>query len=263
MRSLGVMPEWTNVLPGGPILLALLGLCLGSFLNVVIHRLPRGESLIRPGSHCPHCNTPIRPWHNIPLASFLALRGRCRRCGARISLRYPLVESLGGVAVWVAAYVSPTPGLAAVRAVFVLLMIAVFFIDLELLLIPDEITIPGMLGGIAAAPILGIGRMQSVAGLALGVVSLLAVALLYRLVRGREGMGMGDVKLAGFLGAVLGWKGMLATLFVGSGLGSLLGIGLIIGGRATRSTALPFGSFLAVAAIVVLMLGSRLYALLP
>jgi leader peptidase (prepilin peptidase) / N-methyltransferase len=251
--------EWKE-LPGIWILLALLGLCLGSFLNVVIYRLPRDLSLWRPGSRCPGCGTPIAPYDNIPIMSYLFLLGRCRRCRVKISLRYPAVELVGAACVLVSAWVSGGLLAAAVRAVFLLAMVAITLIDLDHRIIPDEISLSGVVLGLVVCPFVGVSRMDGLIGALAGAGALLGVALAYRALRHIAGMGMGDVKLAAMLGAFLGWKGVFLTILLGSLLGSILGIALLANRRATGRTALPYGTFLAPAAGVVLLAGPRIWA---
>jgi leader peptidase (prepilin peptidase)/N-methyltransferase len=253
-------PAW---LPGTPLVwgfLIALGLCLGSFLNVVIYRLPLGQSLIRPGSHCPLCNHRIAPYDNVPVLSFLLLRGRCRHCKGGISFRYPAVEIVAAACVLLGVLSSASLIGAVARSLFLLSMLAVTLIDLDHRIIPDEISLPGIVLGILACPYLQVPRLDGVIGAVAGGGALLAVALGYRAIRGIEGMGMGDVKLAAMVGAFLGWKGVLLTLIIGSLLGSLLGIALMGLRRADGRTALPYGTFLAPAAALVLLVGPRVWA---
>jgi leader peptidase (prepilin peptidase) / N-methyltransferase len=251
---------WVAAIPGGWMFLGLLGLCLGSFLNVVIYRLPLGRSLARPRSACPACSWPIAPYDNIPVLSWLVLRGRCRHCRARIPIRYPIVETLGAACVLVAAAVSGTPGGAAVRAAFLLSMVVVTLIDYDHRIIPDEISLGGIPLGLLTCTLIGVTRLDALIGAAAGAGSLMAIALLYTAVRKVDGMGGGDVKLAGTLGAFLGWQGVLLTLIIGSLLGSIIGIVLMATGRGSGKTALPFGTFLAPAAALILLVGPRIWA---
>lgn len=239
--------------------LAVLGLCLGSFLNVVIHRLPLGESIVRPRSRCPRCRTPIAAYDNIPVLSYLVLRGRCRRCRAAIGWRYPAVEVAAGGIVVAGALHSTGPLQAAAQAAFLLAMLVVTLIDLDHRIIPDEISVPGIALGILVCPVLGISRWEGIAGAAAGFSALFLVALAYRRLRGIEGMGGGDLKLAGMLGAFLGWKGLLLTLVLGSFAGAVVGMVLIALGRGGGKTALPYGTFLAPAAALVALAGTRLW----
>lgn len=253
------MPDWLESVPGLALALAVFGLCLGSFLNVVIHRLPAGASLLRPGSHCPFCGRPVAARDNVPLLGWLLLRGRCRHCGARISARYPLVEFLGAACVLAGALTAPDPAAAAARSIFLLAMVAVFFIDLEYRIIPDVITLPGAAIGILCAPLFGVGRLDSLIGAVAGAGLLWLLGWAYHQARGREGMGGGDVKLAALLGACLGWQGMLMTLMAGSLLGTLIGVGLISAGRSRWLTRLPYGSFLSPAAVAALIWGPSVW----
>ncbi|MBC8426452.1 prepilin peptidase [bacterium] len=247
----------TTGLPAGTTLagIVMFGLCLGSFLNVVIWRLPRGESLLGPGSHCPACGTPVRWQDNVPLLGWLRLRGHCRDCAAPISPRYPLVEMLGGAALAGAALLAPTPGAAAATAAVLLALCAVFFIDLDHRLILDAITLPGTALGLLLCPLLGTSRLDAVAGAVAGFVSLWLAREGYRRLRGVEGLGLGDVKLAAMLGAWLGWQGVFMTLLIGSGLGTVVGVALILRRRAHARTALPYGVFLAPSAMAVTLWG--------
>ena len=245
--------------PGIPAALFVLGLCLGSFLNVVIHRLPRGESVVRPRSRCPRCRVPLKARDNIPIVSYLILRGRCRSCGAPISFRYPLVEAISGCCLLLAWSSSIGALDAAVRAAFLLAMVTITFIDLDHQIIPDVITLPGIVVGLLAGPWIGVTRFESAIGILVGGGALLLAATVYRAARGLPGMGMGDIKLGGLLGSFLGWRGSLLSLLVGSFLGSIVGLGLIVSRRASGKTALPFGSFLAPAGIIALLFGPKLW----
>jgi leader peptidase (prepilin peptidase)/N-methyltransferase len=221
-------------------LAAVLGLLFGSFSNVVIHRLPRGESLAFPASHCPACGKPIRPYDNLPLLGWLWLRGRARCCGAPISPRYPAVELLGGL--WALAVMralvldlpAATP-LWRAMLVFVLYLalgiglICAIFIDLEHMILPDPITVGGAVLGLASAQLRGVDYSSSALG---AVVGYLLVRLLfvegYRLLRGQPGMGLGDAKLLMLSGAWFGWTGVAFALLAGSLLGTLTAIGVYV-----------------------------------
>lgn len=236
-----------------------LGALLGSFLNVVRVRLPQGDSLWSPPSHCPSCKTRIRPWDNVPIISYLLLRGRCRSCRNSISWKYPVVEALGAAVLWMTVRTAPGPLEAAVTAFFSLCMLAVLFIDLEHQIIPDVITIPGILLGILVGIWVGGGVLERLLGAAVGGLGLLALAWGYRLLTGVTGMGMGDVKLMAMIGAFLGWQGAVGVVLLGSLGGSLVGILMLLLRRASRRTLLPFGSFLAPAAWIVLFWGRHLW----
>lgn len=244
-------------LPAGLLLAGglLLGLLLGSFLNVVVWRLPRGESVAWPGSRCPACGHAVRPRDNLPLLGWLLLRGRCRDCAAPISPRYPLVEAAGGLAAAAALLAAPSPAAAAAALLLLLALIAVFLIDLDHRLILDVITLPGVALGLLLCPLLGTARTDALLGAAGGWLVLEGVRLGYRRWRGIEGLGGGDVKLAAMLGAWLGWQGVLLTFLLGSFAGAALGLAMAARGRADRLTALPYGVFLAPAAAAVVFWG--------
>jgi leader peptidase (prepilin peptidase)/N-methyltransferase len=242
------------------ILLGLIGLAVGSFLNVCIYRLPRRESLNYPSSHCPSCNRALAWYENIPLASWLVLRGRCRTCGQSIGVMYPAVEAVTG-AIFVAGYAiyGLTPLLAA-RLLFACAMIVLFAIDLRHHILPNVITLPGIIVGFALSFVLPPGWMASLIGLLAGGFVLFAIAEAYYRLRGIEGLGMGDVKMLSMIGAFLGWKLMLLTLVLASFAGSLVGIGMMAFGRGGMKAALPFGTFLAVGALAAAVVGEPLLA---
>jgi leader peptidase (prepilin peptidase)/N-methyltransferase len=229
------------------------GLVFGSFLNVVVHRLPRGMSLLHPRSHCPACGALVRWFDNIPLLSYVALLGRCRACKRPISPRYPLVElAAGALAAGVIARFGLTLiGMEAMLLVMLLLPLA--FIDLEHHLLPDILTLPGIGIGLACSWVGGLAPVtDALVGAAVGAGLPYAVMVTYRRLRGVEGMGLGDVKLLAMIGAFLGWRGMLLTLGVGATGGALVGLTLIATGRGRRDTELPFGTFLSAAGCFVL-----------
>ena len=232
-----------------------MGLAIGSFLNVAIYRLPRRESLMWPASHCTACNRPLAWFENVPVFGWLALGGRCRTCRARISVRYPIVEALAG-AVFVAGYFiyGWTP-LLAVRLLFATAMIVLFVIDLQHQILPNVITLPGIVAGFVASLFLPPGWLSSMIGIAAGGGILFAIAEAYYRLRGIEGLGMGDVKMLAMIGAVLGWPLMLLTLVLASFAGSLVGVGLMVSGRGGMQAALPFGTFLALGALVAAVAG--------
>jgi leader peptidase (prepilin peptidase)/N-methyltransferase len=226
-----------------------LGAIFGSFVNVVIHRLPRDISLVWPPSACPSCGERIKFYDNIPILSYIALRGRCRNCSAGISARYPIVEAVSGLLmVWVLS-AGGAPGTAASRAVFVLFLLAIALIDWEHMVIPDELSLGGCAVGFALAffdPEITV--FESLTGILLGGGGLLAIGYLYQRVRGVEGLGGGDVKLAAMVGAFIGWKGLVITVLGGSLAGSIYGVALMASGKGTQ-TKVPFGTFLAAGAI--------------
>ncbi|OFX28645.1 MAG: hypothetical protein A2Z07_04380 [Armatimonadetes bacterium RBG_16_67_12] len=234
------------------ILAGVVGAVLGRFANVVIHRVTQRESIVSPPSRCPRCGTPIRPLDNIPLVSFLLLRGRCRRCREPISWRYPLVEALMAalaVAV-VVAFPDWLSRLAALALVFLLVVIT--FIDLDHQLIPDRISLPGIAVGLVFAALLG----RAVPSLlsALGAGALIATIVIVS----RGGMGGGDVKLAALMGAFLGWPGIAVALFSGFMVGGLVGMTLLALRLRGRKDPIPFGPALAAGALVGLFWGEAI-----
>jgi leader peptidase (prepilin peptidase)/N-methyltransferase len=242
-----------------PAALAVLGAIVGSFLNVVIWRVPRGQSVWWPGSRCTTCSAPVRPWDNVPVVSWLLLRGRCRKCKARISPRYPAIEA-ATAALWaITGAVVGDPLALAFTLVFVSAMIVVTFIDFDHMIIPDRITVPGMAVGLAAAFLGGaVEPVQALVGMLAGGGGLLALAAAYRAATGRDGLGGGDIKLLGMVGAFLGPVGAFLTILVGSVAGTLFACGLMLGRGASRTAELPFGTFLAPGAVFVLFLGARI-----
>jgi leader peptidase (prepilin peptidase)/N-methyltransferase len=257
------------------------GLVIGSFLNVVIHRLPkmmerdwqaqcaemRGEStpaaepytLYLPRSQCPSCGHGISALENIPVLSYLALRGRCSACKVVISPRYPVVELLAGVAAYYCAS-RYGYGLAAVAASgFVWALIAATFIDLDTQLLPDSITLPLLWAGLLIA-VSGtfIDLRSSVIGAAVGYLSLWSVYWLFKLVTGKEGMGFGDFKLLAAIGAWTGWQMLVLVILMSSVIGALVGVGLIVLARHGRNIPIPFGPYLAAAGVVALFWGPGL-----
>lgn len=239
----------------------LFGLMVGSFCNVCIHRLPKGESVIAPRSRCPACGTAIRPLDNVPLLSFLWLRGRCRDCGAAISWRYPLVEALTG-GLFGAAVLAFGPSLRGfVAALLLAALVVVTFIDLEHQVIPDEVTLVGLPVGLVASLLTGWPPVAEALLAALGGAGGFYLLAVYGEVAfQREVLGGGDVKLAGMLGAFLGGRGFLLASFLACLAGGLVGGFLLATGRAGRGTLLPFGPFLAFGAVASLFFGDALWA---
>lgn len=241
--------------PSDVVVLALFGAVLGSFANVVIYRLPRGASIVVPGSRCPHCGTPIRPWDNVPLLSFLALRGRCRHCGGRIALRYPFVEALMAVlVVAVGARFSGEPLAFASALILAFLLVVITFIDLDHQLILNRLTYPGIAVGLVLAVLWGGGRWKT-AGLAgLGA----AAVILAIVVLSRGGMGGGDVKLAALIGVFLGWPNAVVALFLAFLAGGTVGLLLLALRLRGRKDAIPFGPALAAGALAALFWGEAI-----
>jgi leader peptidase (prepilin peptidase)/N-methyltransferase len=293
-QPLPTLPELTFLQSHPAALAALavvLGLVIGSFLNVVIHRLPRmmqqewrdqaaalaeeaglkdcavklrgkdsgAYNLVVPGSTCPQCGHRIRAWENVPIASYLFLRGRCAACRAQISPRYPLIEAITGL---LSGYVAWRYGLtiAALGAfVFICSLIALTAIDIDTQLLPDDITLPLLWAGL----LFNVGAVfvplrDGVLGAVAGYLALWAVYWLFRLVTGKEGMGFGDFKLLGAIGAWLGWKMLPLVILLSSFVGALVGIALILLRRHQRGTPIPFGPYLAAAGVVALLWGERL-----
>jgi leader peptidase (prepilin peptidase) / N-methyltransferase len=239
----------------------LLGLALGSFLNVVIARLPRGESVVSPPSRCPRCKERIAPWDNIPVLSYLLLRGRCRHCRKPISWRYPLVELSAGLLLWLLVRRVADPLVLLPQAAFLLALLAIAWIDLDTRTIPDAVTIPGVGVGLAASLFAPPGLAGALLGALSGGVSLWLVGALYERATGVAGMGGGDVKLAAMMGAFLGVGGVFGAIFLASLAGSVFGVLLIARGKGSRRTAIPFGTFLAPAAIALCLFGEPLVRL--
>ncbi len=241
-------------------LAALFGLLIGSFLNVCICRLPKDESIVWPASHCTSCGRALAWYENIPVASFLALGGRCRTCRASISIQYPIVELLTAlIVVGALAWYGLTP-LFFLRAAFACAMLVLFVVDLQHQILPNEITLPGIVLGLAASVFLEPGWRSALIGAVAGAGVLWLVGWTYERVRHQEGLGFGDVKMLGMIGAFLGWPLMLLTLVVASLAGSVVGLGLIAARRGDMGSKLPFGSFLAVGAIVAALAGPDLIA---
>ena len=240
----------------------LVGACLGSFFNVLIHRLPRGESIVRPRSRCPACGRPIHARENLPIVSFFLLRGRCAGCGGTISPRYPAVEALSGAGFALFAVVDG-PGLPLLRdlALFSLL-VPVTFIDLDHRIIPDELSLGGIAAGILLSFLPGGDWKGSLAGGLLGGGILYATAVAYEKATGRDGMGGGDIKLIAMVGAFLGWKGALFTIFLGSLLGVAGGLVAMRKGEEGLKTAIPFGPYLCAAALLARFLAEPFWAFL-
>ena len=265
--------QWHAVLA----LVFLFGLLWGSFLNVVIHRLPLGESVVKPRSRCPGCKKLIKWYQNIPVVSWVLLRARCASCGKTISARYPLVELLTGVLFTLAAAWRPDPVLLwPFHFWFMGALIASTFIDLDHWILPDKITLPGILVGIAATvwgaylkPDIGAygpiweGLLWALGSSLLGVLIgggiLYLVAWGYKAYSGIDGLGGGDIKFLAMVGAFLGARGALATLILSSFLGSLLGIFLIALRGKKGGTAIQFGPFLALGALAAFFFGDTLW----
>ena len=232
------------------------GAIVGSFLNVCIHRLPHGDSIVWPSSACPHCKRELSWYENIPVLSWLVLRARCRTCRGPISIRYPLVEALTS-ALFVLAWWHYGPGtLLASRLVLGCALIVLFAIDLEHQLLPHVITFSGIAAGLGFSVLTEPGWIDAALGAALGFGVLWGVGTAWERLRGQEALGGGDPPMLAMIGAFLGWKMVLFTLTAGSLLGSVVGLGLIATGRAGLASKLPFGCFLAAGAVTAATLGA-------
>ncbi|MBE9539834.1 MAG: prepilin peptidase [Proteobacteria bacterium] len=260
-----------------------LGLVVGSFLNVVIYRLPlmmesrwrrdccelleiekeaAGDTpltLSTPNSHCPHCKTPIKPWQNIPVFSYLFLAGKCSECGVRISIRYPLVELTTAVLTLALAWQYDASAALLGAMIFTWSLVALTMIDVDHQLLPDDITLPLMWLGIAFS-LAGatVSLQDSVLGAMLGYLSLWSVYWLFKLATGKEGMGYGDFKLLAALGAWLGWQSIPIIILLSSLVGAVCGIALMIATRRGKDIPIPFGPYLAMAGWIALMWGDQL-----
>lgn len=262
---------------------AVLGLLVGSFLNVVIHRLPkmleqewhancadlRGESvpaserisLARPRSRCPHCGHQITAMENVPVVSYLLLRGKCSHCKARIGLRYPFVEALSGVLSGYAAWHFGPGWTAAGAILFLWILLALTFIDFDTQLLPDSLTLPliwiGLLFNLDGHLV---DIRSAVIGAVAGYLALWSVYWLFKLATGKEGMGYGDFKLLSAIGAWLGWQQLPLTILLSSVVGAVIGVALIVVARRGREVPLPFGPYLAIAGMIALFWGKSLTA---
>jgi leader peptidase (prepilin peptidase)/N-methyltransferase len=237
----------------------LVGLIVGSYLNVVVHRLPQHQSTVLPRSRCPHCGAAIRGRDNVPVLSWLLLGGRCRDCKAPISIRYPLLELLTG-GLFAASVLRFDPTWTAVgAALFCAALVALAAIDVEHFLLPDKITLPGLVLGLTVQPLLSWGSWPAaIQGALFGAGILLVMGGLWELLRGVEGMGLGDVKMLAMIGAFLGLHGVVVTLVFASFAGSIVGVTLLARGAIELQGKLPFGLFLAAGGLVALFAGEPL-----
>ncbi len=246
----------------GIVLIAILGLLFGSFLNVCITRLPAQESVSHPRSHCRSCGAALRWRHNVPVLSFVALRGKCAFCGERFSWRYPAVE-LSLSLLWLACAARwnlTPPGLLGM--VFCFLALGLLFTDLETMLLPDAFTISGTVLGVLlnylASP-MPATALRAIAGAAVGFAMPFLVRVVYRLIRKREGMGLGDAKLMAMVGAFLGWQGALLTFGLGAVVAALAGAALLARSRENLRAMLPLGTYLCLTAIFSLFAGNAVW----
>src|SRR5581483_9557790 len=245
-----------------------IGAVIGSFLNVVIHRYPREESIVFPASHCPHCNALIRWYDNLPIVSYLILGARCRRCRERISIRYPLIE-LANALFYLAIFerTGVSPAFLPIAAI-VSMTIVLIYIDLEVGLLPDVITYPGIVIGIAIG-LLQLGErfpdftlaeswIDSLIGAAMGALVIFGIRVTWQFVRGREGMGWGDVKMLAMIGAVVGWRALYPELMIASITGAIAGGLVALRSARGMQAAIPFGIFLGISLLVVVFFGPAL-----
>lgn len=245
-----------EIMEMGAIFAFVLGAMVGSFLNVCIWRIPGSMSIVTPASHCPECGHPIRFYDNIPLISYLFLRGRCRACGVRISLRYPLVEGLTALMALLLFWKFGFSLKFLAAFIFVSALIVITFIDIDHQIIPDIISLPGIpVCLLMAIFIMDLSLMDALLGLLIGGGSLYLVAVLYELATKREGMGGGDIKLLALMGAFLGWQSLLFILLVSSLVGAVVGISVILAKGGDMKYAVPFGPFLSLAAAAYLFVG--------
>jgi len=248
-----------------------LGALVGSFLNVYIHRWPLEESVVFPPSRCGSCRRPIKPWDNIPIVSWIILRGRCRACGAKFSIRYMLVElanALFYLALFARVGISPAFFLISATISFTIILILV---DLDVSHLPDEIDLLGISVGIMIGaerlgsyyPQLMLSRSarEAALGALLGAAIIVFISLLWRLLRGIDGMGMGDAKMLAMIGAVMGWQAVLPVLFLSSMVGAVFGVALMVRSAQGWQTQIPFGVFLGLATLAVLFFGRPAFAL--
>jgi leader peptidase (prepilin peptidase)/N-methyltransferase len=244
----------------GQVAAFLIGCVFGSFYNVVIHRLPSGQSIVYPGSMCPCCGNGIAAYDNIPLLSYLLLGGKCRACKSPISLRYPLIEGLSGL---LALLLFRRYGLhpqLLIDFLFCSLLLIITMIDLDTMEIPDVLSLPGIALGFGASFFTAhLTWLQSLLGIALGGGTFYLIAVIYWLVRHKEGLGGGDIKLLAMIGAFLGWKGVVFTIFSSSVCGILIAVPLMWKAGKDLSSHLPFGPFLALGAVSYLFWGELFY----
>jgi len=237
------------------------GMCIGSFLNVCIYRLPMSKSIIHPRSMCLSCGNTIRFYDNIPIISYVGLRGRCRYCSTPISIRYPLVEAMSGLfGLGVYLKFGPTPQ-AVIYFAFIATLLVITFIDIDHRIIPDVISLPGIpVFFLASLSLPTLTYLDSLLGILAGGGTLYLVAFVYTLLTKKEGMGGGDIKLLAMIGALIGWKGVFFTIFVSSAVGTVSGMVIMLMTRQGMKLAVPFGPFLAIGAISYIFFGPQLLA---
>lgn len=249
-----IIPETVLILPA-----FVFGACIGSFLNVCIYRLPARQSIVTPRSACPHCQTPIRSYDNIPILSYLMLRGKCRHCGHRISPRYAVIEAVTGLGA-VAVVLQFGPGVEGLcHFAFIATLIVVTFIDLDHRVIPNRITIPGIPIFFLCSLAVPVPTLRdAVLGVLVGGGSLYIVGWIYEAVTGKVGMGGGDIKLLAMIGAWTGWQGVLFTIYTASAVGTVVGLGVMVLKKKNLKLAIPFGPFLSLGAIAYVFFGTAI-----
>jgi leader peptidase (prepilin peptidase) / N-methyltransferase len=245
------------------IFLTSVGAAVGSFLNVLIFRIPEGQSIVLPSSHCPKCGHAVRVYDNIPIISYLILRGKCRDCHEKISVQYPIVEAITAL---MSLFLFLKFGLSfkyLSSFIFTCALITITFIDLRHQIIPDVISLPGIpVFFFLAVFFMDLTVWESLLGILIGGGCLFAIAFLYEIITKREGMGGGDIKLLAMLGAFLGWKSLFFILFVSSLLGAVVGVSAMIIKGQDMKYAVPFGPFLSIAAVAYLFVGAGVTKLL-
>jgi len=247
--------------PAAYVFLGVLGLMIGSFLNVCISRIPAGESVVTPRSRCPRCKTLIAWYDNIPVVSYVILRGRCRKCGLGISPIYPAVEIVTALAfIGQGLAIGADPPLLLVRLVFTAALIVLFGTDIQTMRLPNVMTIPGIVAGIACSIALPPGLVPSVIGAALGAAIPWLIRFVWFRFTGVEAMGLGDVKMLAMIGAFLGWKQVFVVLFFASLTGAIVGVTMLSIQKRSLASRLPFGTFLAVAAYAASVVGEPVVA---
>ena len=248
------------MLPPGfaEVFVTLLGLCIGSFLNVCIHRLPLKQSVVTPPSRCPGCGNLLRWFDNVPIVSYVALRGRCRACRNPISLQYPIVEAVTAVLFLLHFWVLGLTPLFAVRVAFACALLVLFMIDLEHQILPDKITLPGIVAGFACSWFLPPGPLMSMLGILFGGGLLWAIAEIWLRLRKVDAMGFGDVKMLAMIGAFLGVELMVLTFVLSSMIGGIVAGAMMATRRADLATREPYGTMLAVGALVASLYGNAL-----
>ena len=241
------------------VLIFILGLIVGSFSNVCIYRIPRNESIIFPASHCPKCRSNISPKDNIPLLSYILLKGRCRNCKSKISIQYPIVEFLTGF-IYLIIYL--IYGLSIQSLIYIILssaLIIIAFIDLNEQIVPDVISLPGIvIGFILSFFVPYISFINSALGVVVGGGIILIIGMAGSVIFKKEAMGGGDVKLAAMIGAFLGWRYIIISLFLGFFIGALAGIFLIMSKIKSREDTVPFGPFIVLGSFITLLWGEKI-----